>query len=147
MRILKVLTFIIGILLLTVACGSGGGGGGDDSSGFSGLDTTPPSLISSDPLNSATNEPLDKETISFTFDEAMGVGQSVIWAGAIDIAAIINSISWSADNKTIVYTLNANLPAPSVITWVLNPGTDSLNFKDLAGNHLPATEGSFTTQP
>ena len=137
---------LIGISLFTVTCGSGGGGGGDDSSGFSGLDTTPPSLISSDPLNGATNVPLDKETISFTFNEAMGDGQSVTWASAIDIAAIINSISWSADNKTIVYTLNANLPTSSLITWELNPATHSLNFKDLAGNPLPATTGSFRTQ-
>ena len=112
---------LIGISLFTVTCGSGGGGGGDDSSGFSGLDTTPPSLISSDPLNGATNVPLDKGTISFTFDEAMGVGQSVTWAGAVDINAIINTISWSSDNN-------------------------SLNFKDLAGNPLPATTGSFRTQ-
>ncbi len=106
-------------------------------------DTTPPSLVSSNPFNDAINIPVTQGTISFTFNEPMGMGYSFSWSG-VNINANDSNTSWSEDKKTIFLTL-ADLPANSTITWILNPSTLPPGFTDLAGNPLPTTAGSFTT--
>lgn len=108
-------------------------------------DTTAPTLISSNPANGATNVSVSNRTVSFTFNEAMQSGYSVLWSDNVNASNFTRS--WSSDNKTITYTYNSDFPANSTISWTLNPSGWSLSFKDLAGNPLPADiySGSFMT--
>ena len=111
----------------------------------SGIDTTPPSLISSSPANGEINIPVDYRKISFTFNEPMKTGYSADWSGLGDGTEIDSY--WSYDQKTINFTFSKNFPANSQVEWTLNPSGEGEWFRDLADNHLPANaySGSFFT--
>lgn len=113
-------------------------------------DTTPPLLVSSNPLNGATNVPVSSRAVSFTFNEPMVSGYyrdllAVKWSNNIDTTSMYQV--WSSDKKTITFILGNDFPPNATITWLLNP-VDKPYLMDLAGNPLPADTyyGSFTTQ-
>ncbi|MDI6783626.1 MAG: hypothetical protein QME64_05960, partial [bacterium] len=56
--------------------------------------------------------------------------------------------SWSSNGRTITFTFAYPHPLAYPVTWTLNPDDDDdpWRFMDLAGNVLPQTTGSFTTQ-
>jgi len=111
------------------------------------LDTTSPNLIFNSPTNGEVNVPITQPTVSFTFNESMQPDVSVTWWGLNDNYTNNISIDWISDQKTISFTFDRDLPVNTTISWVLNPSTHVLGFKDLASNLLPADTyyGSFST--
>ena len=109
-------------------------------------DNIPPVLISSNPADGSTNIPVTQRTVSFTFNEAMQHSDSILWWGPSN-GTELNNFELSPDQKTITYTFDRDLPADTIIKWLLNPSTYELGFKDLAGNPLPSDtySGSFNT--
>jgi len=106
-------------------------------------DNTPPSLVSSSPVNGATGVALNS-TVSFTFSEMMNSGYSINWSPNVNANEFSNS--WSGDGRTLTLTYSTGLPAGVTISWTLNPNGFGQNFRDLAGNPLPPdVSGSFTT--
>ena len=101
-----------------------------------------PSLVSSSPANNATDVGLNS-VISFTFSEPMGSGYSINWGPYLDPSHF--SFNWSADRLTLNCYYDINLPAYQTVNWTLNPSSETPNFRDQAGNPMPADiTGSFT---
>jgi len=104
-------------------------------------DTTPPSLIYSNPPNGAAGVSRALPVISFTFSEQMN-------RSGIDLAVTGDfpcTTSWSPDSRVLFLTRSnqPNLLAQGeTLTFTLN-GTSS-HFSDMAGNPLPMTNLSFT---
>lgn len=96
-------------------------------------DTTPPTVVSSDPANGAIGVPL-QPTIVVTFSEPMDKA-SVQTAFAITSPAGVSTgaPSWSADGKTMAVPLTTTLGHGATVTWRVDAGA-----KDLAGNGLVA---------
>ena len=80
---------LAGLLLAQIALGNANA-----------ADTTPPTLVSSSPVNGANNVPLDSKVI-FTFSEAMQVpadfSQAIMWIDAGQLVPANFNYSWSAD--------------------------------------------------
>jgi hypothetical protein len=110
---------------------TGGGGGGD---------TTAPSLVSSSPVTMATGVPTNTAVV-LTFSEPMQPVQTVNWFNVPNSAAI--NYAWSGDGRTLTCTLPGGFPASTQVIW----GLDQDSFKDVAGNKLAAgmIGGLFTT--
>jgi uncharacterized delta-60 repeat protein len=101
-----------------------------------------PSLVSCTPANNATDVGLNS-VISFTFSEPMGSGYSINWGPYLDASHF--SFNWSADRLTLNCYYDINLPAYQTVNWTLNPSSETPNFRDQAGNPMPADiTGSFT---
>ncbi|MBM3821528.1 MAG: hypothetical protein FJ404_01360 [Verrucomicrobia bacterium] len=106
-------------------------------------DTTPPSLIFSQPEDGATGV-LSLFPLILAFDEPMGTTASIGWSSNVNAALV--SFSW-VDDTTLMVTYPPGWPADATITWVLNPTAGQANaFKDASGNPLPAAtfRGSFS---
>lgn len=109
--------------------------------GGGGTDTTPPILMASFPADGATNaSPL--VPISFAFSEPMDPSKtSITWSSLLDPAKF--GYSWIDGNQALVCTYTGGLPS-GTHTWTLNPVPNGPNnFRDVAGNPLPTTTGSF----
>ena len=101
-----------------------------------------PSLVSSSPANNATDVGLNS-AISFTFSEPMEPGYSINWGPYLDPGHF--SFNWSTDRLTLTCYYDINLPAYQTVNWTLNPSGETPNFRDQAGNPMPADiTGSFT---
>jgi hypothetical protein len=106
----------------------------------------PPQLVSSSPPDGARNIPVSNRTLSFTFDQKMNVQHwSILFRGPIDASNF--STSWSSDEKTVYFVYNTDLPAGSVIEWILNASGWGLGFRNDCEIPLPADQyrGNFTT--
>ncbi|MCX7918510.1 MAG: Ig-like domain-containing protein [bacterium] len=108
-------------------------------------DSTPPYLVASNPANGAYNVSTTQRTLSFTFSEPMWISSLIDLQGGYTDGI---TYSWSSDGRTITYTYQYPLPSSNVVRWTLNPNydDDEWRFMDLAGNILPMTSGSYTTQ-
>lgn len=105
-------------------------------------DTIPPLLVQTTPQNFQGGIQTHAG-IAFTFSEPMQPGVSIAWGGGVNAANF--RYDWATNGLTLFCTYNGLLPASSTITWALNP-TGQSNFRDLAGNPLPANiTGSFKT--
>lgn len=127
---------LAGLLLAQIALGNANA-----------ADTTPPTLVSSSPVNGANNVPLDSKVI-FTFSEAMQVpadfSQAIMWIDAGQLVPANFNYSWSADAKTLSCAYSGPLPAADAISWFLS----NTEFLDLAGNSMDFSlnlVGTFTT--
>lgn len=105
-------------------------------------DTTAPTLVQTTPQNFQQGIQTHSG-IAFTFSEPMQANQSITWSGNVNPANF--RYDWATNGLTLFCTYNGTLPTSSTITWTLNP-TGQSNFRDLAGNALPADiTGSFKT--
>ncbi len=104
-------------------------------------DTTPPTVLSTDPAASATGVPLNK-TVSATFSEAMDA--STITSGTFQLrspngALVTANISYAHDIAVLSPT--SALTANTIYTAVISP-----SVKDLAGNAMAnSVSWHFTT--
>jgi hypothetical protein len=112
--------------------------------GGTGTDTTPPQLLYSFPTNGASGVAVIFPVV-FAFNEAMQPAQSIVWS--TNVSAANFNYEWSDDARTLTCSYLGNLPGSAIITWTLNPSSQPLSFKDVAGNALPANTytGSFST--
>ena len=125
-----------------VACGSGSGndfltpvGGG----GGSGTDATPPTLVSTNPVNLATGVPTTA-TISATFSELLDSASVTNTAFSLD-----NGVTGTILVNGAVVTLT---PSPTLPAGTTIHGTFSTAIRDRAGNALTApVTFQFTTAP
>jgi len=105
-------------------------------------DITPPTVISTNPANLATNVPLN-QVVAATFSKAMLdttiKGTTFTLAqGATPIAGVV---SYVAGSNTALFIPNTNLTASTLYTATITTGVT-----DLAGNHLVANYvWTFTT--
>lgn len=103
-------------------------------------DTTPPTVISTDPANSATNVPIN-QIVSATFSELMNTttvnGMSfTLMAGAVSVAGTV-----ACPGTTATFTPTSNLAGSTVYT-----ATITTAVTDVAGNALAAEAvWTFTT--
>ncbi len=105
-------------------------------------DSTPPLLAMTTPQNAQTGIQTHSG-IAFTFNEPMQTGVSINWSGNVNAANF--RYDWATNGLTLFCTYNGLLPTSATISWTLNP-TGQSNFRDLAGNALPADiTGSFKT--
>jgi len=105
-------------------------------------DTTPPLLVQTTPQNFQGGIQTHSG-IAFTFSEPMQPGVSIAWGGGVNAANF--RYDWATNGLTLFCTYNGLLPTSATVTWTLNPSGQS-NFRDLAGNPLPADiTGSFKT--
>jgi hypothetical protein len=106
-------------------------------------DTTPPTLVQTTPQN-FQNGIQTHSGIAFTFSEPMQPNQSITWSGNVNPANF--RYDWATNGLTLFCTYNGLLPTSSTITWTLNPTGQGGNFRDVAGNPLPADiTGRFST--
>jgi len=105
-------------------------------------DNVIPTVVSTDPLNGATDASPDLETVSITFSEAMEPSISFTtqgdWAQA--------TTTWSQDQRTVFLTRqNAGTPllGGTDVTITLNP-PGAPNFQDISDNYLDTYVLSFT---
>ena len=105
-------------------------------------DVTPPTVISTDPLNLATGVPLNQQ-ITATFSEAMkdttiNTTTFTLFQGTTPIPGIVGYI---AGSSTAIFVPSSNLTADTVYTATITTGVS-----DLAGNFLVnAYVWTFTT--
>ena len=136
----KVLAGIIVVAL--AACGEGTGsnfltplrGGGG-----SGSDTTPPTVVSTNPINFATGVPTNA-TISATFSELLDSASVTNAAFSFD-----NGVTGSivVNGATVTLTPSLGLPPSTTIHGTFSPA-----IRDRAGNSLAAAATlQFTTSP
>ena len=107
-------------------------------------DTTPPTLTFWFPPN---NDTVTNSLVPFmfSFDEPMADTVSIQWSANLTPSAFV--YSWQ-DDTTLICSYGATLPSNATITWTLNPVAGATNnFRDLAGNELPANtySGQFFT--
>jgi hypothetical protein len=105
-------------------------------------DIIPPTVISTDPLDLATNVPLN-QAISATFSKAMldttiNTTTFTLMEGTTPIPGVVGYI---AGSDTAIFIPNSNLAASTLYTATITTGVT-----DLAGNHLVSNYvWSFTT--
>jgi hypothetical protein len=106
-------------------------------------DYTPPQVISTTPVDGATNVSRDLQTITIRFSESMSIQTAITSSNYRPY-----TISWTENNTVLNLTRNDllnKLNTGLVYSFVLNPsGTASGGFHDLQGNLLPETTFSFT---
>lgn len=107
-----------------------------------GTDTTPPVLRASVPPDGATNASA-LVPISFVFSEAMDPSKiAITWSALLDPTQF--SYQWIDGNEALMCTYTGQFPG-GTHTWTLNPVPNgAANFRDVAGNLLATTGGSFT---
>jgi Big-like domain-containing protein len=103
---------------------------------FQTIDDVAPTLVTSNPLDTATMVPVTS-TIVVTFSEVV----ANVSAASFTVAPSITGTITSGDNITYTFTPSADLPAATVVTVNLT-GT----IADLAGNPLVPVQFTFTTQ-
>lgn len=112
-------------------------------------DLIPPTVISTDPLNLATNVPLN-QAVTATFSKAMldttiNTTTFTLFQGTTQVLGVV---SYVAGSDTAIFTPNSNLTASTLYTATITTGVT-----DLAGNHLVSnyvwtfTTGSALTIP
>ena len=106
-------------------------------------DTTAPELFFVNPAT-GTEEVELRTPVTFAFSEQMAATQSIEWSANLNPANF--NYTWMGEGQILIATYLADFPPNATITWKLNPTAgNASNFRDLAGNELPAMEGSFTT--
>jgi len=109
-----------------------------DSVNVVGVDTTPPTVVSTSPAADATGVAIDT-TVSVTFSEAMSA--STITTSSFTLDGVSGSVSYNSGTYTATFTPGANL-SPST-TYTANLSTA---ITDAVGNPLAsAYSWSFTT--
>lgn len=123
----------------------------ETTTGSGGGDTTPPELVYSVPTSGTTGV-APTAPVMFVFNEPMAAAQSIAWSANLTPGNF--QYVWSGDRRSLTCNYPGGLPANSVITWTLNPSGQPQNFRDVAGNPLPADEysglfitGSSTNDP
>lgn len=93
-------------------------------------DLTPPTVISTDPINAATGVALDKKIVAF-FSEAMNplTITTTTFVLKQGVTAITGTVSYAGTSAT--FTPSANLASNKVYTATITTGS-----KDLAGNSI-----------
>lgn len=109
-----------------------------------GEDTTPPELVSSNPVVGQFGVDVDS-SVTFVFNEAMANTRSIAWSENVNSADF--TYSWSVDGRTLTCVYADSFPETTLITWQLNPSGQTLEFMDEAGNPLPEDtySGNFFT--
>jgi hypothetical protein len=106
------------------------------------VDTIPPTLSGSAPMDGATNYLLSSP-VYFSFSEPMAPTYAIQWSPNLDAKKF--SYSWF-DTKTLAATYAGGLPGGAIISWTLNRvGSGTNGFKDVAGNPLAPVSGKFYT--
>ena len=112
-------------------------------------DITPPTVISTNPANTATGVPLNQK-VTATFSEAMnpamiGTTTFTLMQGATPVSG---AVTYIAAGTTATFTPTSNLATSTIYTATITTGVT-----DLAGNHLASnyvwsfTTGSALTTP
>lgn len=109
------------------------------------VDTTPPSILSTNPANSATGICTNK-TLNVTFSEAMN--PSTINAATLTVATstapgtpLAGTVAYDVPSKVATFT-----PASALMADTLYAATITTGVQDLAGNALVSSAaGTFTT--
>jgi len=106
-----------------------------------------PTLVSSSPTNGATEIPTSNKTVSFTFSVPMANWHSVYWTGLTGGNESVPAPQgvWSSDKRTKTYTFQYDFDGGRTIGWTLNDPNYPDGFRDLDGNMLQTTSGSFRT--
>lgn len=113
--------------------------------GSGGGDTTPPTLVTSDPANNETDVNGTFATVTFQFNEPMAEKQSIQWTSSSGALASF-TYAWS-DDQTLRCIYMGTMPSGATIQWTLNPTAGGANnFCDVAGNGLAVNtfKGQFT---
>ena len=107
------------------------------------VDNTKPQIVSTTPANNAVGvSPLAAFSITFNegMDDKAGVGTTVFTnTTAGGTRPGITKTEWSADKKTVTYTLSGVLPDTTYTATIYstnNPGAGYTGFCDIAGNLL-----------
>jgi hypothetical protein len=119
------------LLLVSVSC--------NKKDKATGPDTTPPSVVSTIPLNGATGVSINS-SISATFSEA--VRESTLTASTFKVESnVTGSLALGNGGKTVTFTPTTNLHYSTTYTVTITTG-----IRDLAGNALKANYvWTFTT--
>ena len=126
--------FALGIAMVFVALNftaCGGGGGGAAAPAPAPADTTPPTVISSYPVNSATAAAATVP-ISATFSESMN-GATLLPANFTLSGGVLGAVTYSGTTAT--FTPSAPLAYATTYTATISTGV-----KDLAGNAMAASK-------
>jgi hypothetical protein len=109
----------------------------------------PPKIISISPTNRAVEVP-PLSPLVFTFDEDMDTSVQVVATGSstancgVSPSGTFSNAVWSADKRTLTFTPLGQLPLGIVVSWDLNPASAGSSLKNLYGEPLAYTLGSFT---
>ena len=108
------------------------------------VDTTPPTVTSTNPVNNATYvDPTNIPTITAVFSEAVQIATVTSSSFYLSSGTTTYTGTVSYDNTSHTASLTvANLPYSASYTVVLTSA-----ILDMAGNPLTAYSGSFTTKP
>jgi hypothetical protein len=110
---------------------------------FRTADVTPPTVISTDPVNNATGVPLNKK-IAATFSEAMDqstISTTTFTVTGPGITVVTGSVTYVAANNSAIFTPTTNLAGSTLYTATITTGAKDLAGNALASNHV----WSFTT--
>jgi hypothetical protein len=105
----------------------------------------PPTVVSTNPGNGATNVVLNIEKISITFSTAMDKTAGYALGG---FPFIDGTAYWSDNGKTFNFPRNMHAPLwlGRTYTITLNPPGRPRGFRDLSGNLLKEYTLSFSTK-
>jgi hypothetical protein len=115
-----------------------------------GLDTTPPTVVSTSPTSGAQNVNVST-TVTAKFSEA--VDSSTVTTSTFELRdaasnLVIGPVTYDAPTRTATLTPKAALTAGATYTARLHGGLTEPRIKDLAGNALAAdVTWSFTVRP
>jgi hypothetical protein len=111
------------------------------------LDTTAPTVIATDPANTATAVPINKK-ITATFSKAMNPATittttfTVTGPGATPVAG---TVTYAAVSNTAIFTPSANLAANTLFTATITVGAQDTAGHALAGGGLAPNPWTFMT--
>lgn len=104
-------------------------------------DVTPPMLLSSSPVDGATDVPVNTPVV-LQFSEQMSRGLALGISGT----TATRTFEWSPDSRTLVITPTTNWPPNANLAWTLNLYYTPLAFGDTNANALPMeTVVAFST--
>ncbi len=106
-----------------------------------------PTVVSTTPVNGATDVAVDRSSIDVTFSEPMGHATDVSVSGDWSLGSA-TMLSWSGDGRTLSISRDdLPDPLPNVATVTVHLNRTGGGFVDAAGTALGAYSFSFTTAP
>ena len=105
--------------------------------------TVKPVVVSTIPVNGATNVPVNIGTVSATFNKEMNTasaGTMAITAGGAAVGTLSSPV-WTSDSKTVSYTFTGTLNYSTTYSLEIK------GFDDTGGNVIDDTESTFATEP
>ncbi len=106
-------------------------------------DITPPTVISTSPINAATDVPFN-QVISATFSEAMNpatINTTTFMLTGPGATAVSGLVAYAAVGNTLTFMPTANLAPSTVFTATITTGAQDLTGNALASNYV----WTFTT--